>query len=241
MTSHDLEPGIVTDLAEPPDLRRLPAARPAAAGAAPAVAATRKGAARHDEMLFIIQHQTTELWMKLMIHELKAAIAFVRADGSSRASRSSRASKHIQRQLFEQWAVLETLTPTEYARSAPRSGTASGFQSHQYRAIEFLLGNKDATTLNGTGTTPRVHAELQAGCAAPSLYDEFLRYLARRGHAIPADRLERDFTQPYERDRGWSRCSARSTTDPARTRTRTTCARSWSTSRSASSSGASAT
>ncbi len=101
----------------------------------------------HDEMLFIIQHQTSELWMKLIIHELRAAIGWVRSDNLEPCFKILSRVKQIQRQLFEQWAVLETLTPTEYAQFRSVLGPASGFQSHQYRMIEFLLGNKDAGAL----------------------------------------------------------------------------------------------
>jgi tryptophan 2,3-dioxygenase len=109
---------------------------------------------------------------------------------------------HIQRMLFEQWAVLETMTPSEYVQFRDALGKASGFQSYQYRALEFVLGNKDANTLKPHQHDPRVHGELAARLAAPSLYDEFLAWLSRHGHAIPADRLARDFTQPYESSPG---------------------------------------
>jgi tryptophan 2,3-dioxygenase len=101
--------------------------------------------------------------------------------------------------LFEQWAVLETMTPSEYLQFRDALGKASGFQSYQYRALEFVLGNKDAATLKPHEHDQRIHGELATRLAAPSLYDEFLRWLARHGHAIPEDRLQRDFSQPYER------------------------------------------
>jgi tryptophan 2,3-dioxygenase len=106
---------------------------------------------------------------------------------------------HIQRMLFEQWAVLETMTPSEYLQFRDALGKASGFQSYQYRALEFVLGNKDANMLKPHRHDERIYAELAARLAAPSLYDEFLRWLGRRGYAVPADRLERDFTQPYQK------------------------------------------
>src|SRR6185295_3316153 len=109
---------------------------------------------------------------------------------------------HIQRMLFEQWAVLETMTPSEYVQFRDSLGKASGFQSYQYRALEFVLGNKDANTLRPHQHEPSVYDALSRRLAAPSLYDEFLRWLARHGHAIPADRVDRDFTQPYERSPG---------------------------------------
>jgi len=153
----------------------------------------------HDEMLFIIQHQTSELWIKLLLHELDLAVALVRDDRLDESFKVFARVAHIQRMLFEQWAVLETMTPSEYAQFRDSLGKASGFQSYQYRALEFVLGNKDANTLRPHQHEPRVHGELSRRLSAPSLYDEFLRWLARHGHAIPADRVERDFTQPYER------------------------------------------
>jgi tryptophan 2,3-dioxygenase len=153
----------------------------------------------HDEMLFIIQHQTSELWMKLVVHELGAAIAHVRADKLSPAFKILARVGRVQEILFQQWGVLETLTPSEYLEFRSELGTASGFQSYQYRAIEFLLGNKDDKTLGPYRHTPEVHAWLTGLLRAPSLYDEFLRYLARHGHAVPRAVLERDVSQPYEK------------------------------------------
>ena len=156
----------------------------------------------HDEMLFIIQHHTSELWIKLLLHELDLAVTFVRTDRLAESFKIFARVAHIQRMLFEQWAVLETMTPSEYVQFRDALGKASGFQSYQYRALEFVLGNKDANTLKPHQHDPRVHDELAARLAAPSLYDEFLRWLARHGHAVPEDRLVRDFTQPYERSAG---------------------------------------
>jgi len=153
----------------------------------------------HDEMLFIIQHHTSELWIKLLLHELDLAVKLVRTDRLAESFKIFARVAHIQRMLFEQWAVLETMTPSEYVQFRDALGKASGFQSYQYRALEFVLGNKDANTLKPHRHEPRVHAALMARLAAPSLYDEFLRWLARHGHAIPQDRLERDFTQPYQK------------------------------------------
>jgi len=153
----------------------------------------------HDEMLFIVQHQVAELWMKLMIHELEAAIAHLRRDDTDTTLKILSRVKQVQRQLFEQWAVLETLTPTEYMQFRPVLGPSSGFQSLQYRTIEFLLGNKNAGMLKVFDHDPAAQAELRRALETPSLYDEFLRYLARRGHAVPAACLERDVTKPHER------------------------------------------
>ena len=108
--------------------------------------------------------------------------------------------KQVQRQLFEQWGVLETLTPNEYLEFRHVLGPASGFQSLQYRLIEFLLGNKNADMVAVFAHDPEARADLVRTLESPSLYDEFLRYLHRRGHAIPADRVQRDWTVPHARD-----------------------------------------
>jgi len=198
MPVRELEPGIVTDLKDRLTyggylhLDRLLSAQQPLTGADGATA-------RHDEMLFIIQHQVSELWMKLMIHEIKAAIAHVQQDALEASFKILARVKLIQKQLFEQWAVLETLTPSEYEAFRPALGTSSGFQSAQYRAIEFLFGNKHAAMADVFRHDPAIHAELTALLDAPSLYDEFLRHLARRGLPVPAACLERDFTQPYAR------------------------------------------
>jgi tryptophan 2,3-dioxygenase len=156
--------------------------------------------AHHDEMLFIVQHQTTELWFKLMLHELRAATRFVRHDDLEASFKILARVKHIQTQLLNQWSVLETLTPTEYAQFRYVLGPASGFQSHQNRLIEIALGKRDPRVLDVFRGTPAIRAELEAAMAQPSLYDEFLRWLARRGVAIPREVLERDVTRAYEPD-----------------------------------------
>ena len=156
----------------------------------------------HDEMLFIIQHQTSELWMKLMIHELAAAIAHVKSDDLAPCFKILARVKQIQRQLFEQWGVLETLTPSEYAMFRSVLGPASGLQSHQFRAIEFLLGNKIANRIDVHRHSAETTAILENLLTSPSIYDEFLRYLARKGMPVPAERVERDWSQPYERHPG---------------------------------------
>jgi tryptophan 2,3-dioxygenase len=152
----------------------------------------------HDELLFIIQHQTSELWMKLVIHELTAAIGHVQKDRLEATFKILARVKHIQRMLFEQWSVLETLTPTEYAQFRGVLGRASGFQSHQYRTIEFLLGNKDPNAIRVFAHLPELHASLKTILEAPSLYDEFLRHLSRRGFDIPSSSVERDWSKAYE-------------------------------------------
>jgi tryptophan 2,3-dioxygenase len=153
----------------------------------------------HDEMLFIIQHQTSELWMKLILHELRATLAFIRADRIDLCLKALARVRSVQRTLYEQWGVLETLTPSEYAAFRQVLGGASGMQSFQYRAIEFILGNKNRSRLELFEAGSQVHAELQALLEAPSLYDEFLRHLHRCGYAIPNQCLERDWSQPYRR------------------------------------------
>src|SRR5947208_10948446 len=145
------------------------------------LAAQRPRSSHHDEMLFIIQHQTSELWMKLLVHELSAAIAHVKADRLEPCFKILARVKQIQRQLFEQWSVLETLTPSEYAQFRHVLGPASGLQSFQFRAIEFLLGNKNARRVDLHSYHPQVAAYLEKLLSSPSIYDEFLRYLARRG------------------------------------------------------------
>jgi tryptophan 2,3-dioxygenase len=164
--------------------------------------AQRPRSSHHDEMLFIIQHQTSELWMKLMIHELSAAIEHVKADRLAPCFKILARVKQIQRQLFEQWGVLETLTPSEYVQFRNVLGPASGLQSHQFRAIEFLLGNKSAKLVELQRHDPPTYAYLKKLLEAPSLYDEFLRLLARHGMPVPPERVERDWTQPYERHPG---------------------------------------
>jgi len=151
----------------------------------------------HDEMLFIVQHQTAELWFKLIIHELKAAIAHLGADDGDPCLKILARVKMIQQQLFDQWAVLETLTPSEYMQFRDVLGSASGFQSFQYRCVEFLLGNKNAGMIRLFRHQPDVADALRRVLEAPSLYDEFLRYLARRGLPVPAGCIERDFSEPH--------------------------------------------
>ncbi|WP_442577296.1 tryptophan 2,3-dioxygenase [Microbacterium sp. F51-2R] len=151
----------------------------------------------HDELLFIVQHQTTELWLKLVLHELEAACRLLREDRLAPALKCIARVKHIQRTLTEQWSVLATLTPAEYAEFRGVLGQASGFQSAQYRAVEFTLGNKHAGMLRVFESDPQAHALVAAALEAPSLYDEFLRLLARTGYAIPASVLERDVTTAW--------------------------------------------
>jgi tryptophan 2,3-dioxygenase len=140
--------------------------------------------------------------MRLIIHELSSAIEDLRADATGPCLKKLARVKQIQRQLFEQWGVLETLTPSEYARFRGVLGDASGFQSLQYRIVEFLLGNKNAELVEVFGHDPEAQARLREVLEAPSLYDEFLRYLARHGHAVPVHLLERDVRRAHTFDEG---------------------------------------
>ena len=152
----------------------------------------------HDEMLFIVQHQTSELWMKLMLHELHAAIGHVAADELQPAFKMLARVSKIMEQLVHAWDVLATMTPPEYSALRPYLAQSSGFQSHQYRCIEFAMGNKNAAMLKPHAHSPERLAVVQAAFEAPSLYDEALRLLARRGITVPQSHTERDWTQPYE-------------------------------------------
>ena len=151
----------------------------------------------HDELLFIIQHQTTELWLKLVLHELGAACRLLREDNLAPALKCIARVKHIQKTLTEQWSVLATLTPAEYAQFRGVLGNASGFQSAQYRAVEFTLGNKNAAMLRVFEADPDAHELVERALLAPSLYDEFLGMLARSGYPIPTGVLDRDVTQAW--------------------------------------------
>ncbi|MDE2093959.1 MAG: tryptophan 2,3-dioxygenase [Burkholderiales bacterium] len=152
----------------------------------------------HDEMLFIVQHQTSELWMKLLLHELGAAVASIAHDELASAFKMLARVSKIMEQLVHAWDVLATMTPPEYSAIRPFLGRSSGFQSWQYRCIEFTLGNKNALMLAPHAHRPELLARVEAAWRAPSLYDEALRLLARRGLAVPASHLERDWTGAYE-------------------------------------------
>jgi tryptophan 2,3-dioxygenase len=153
--------------------------------------------AQHDELLFIIQHQTSELWLKLLVHELRSARDLLRKDELAPALKRLARVKHVQHVLTDQWSVLATLTPSEYVLIRPFLATASGFQSAQYREVEFLLGNKNPDMVKVFAHDPAAQAALETLQHEPSLYDEYLGYLARRGYAVPADLLDRDWSQPY--------------------------------------------
>jgi tryptophan 2,3-dioxygenase len=152
----------------------------------------------HDELLFIVQHQTSELWMKLMLHELTAAIRNIADNELNPAFKQMARVSKIMEQLVHAWDVLATMTPPEYSAIRPYLGHSSGFQSFQYRCIEFAMGNKNAAMLKPHAHSAERLALVQAAYEAPSLYDEALRLLARRGIAVPASHTQRDWTRPYE-------------------------------------------
>ncbi|WP_282609501.1 tryptophan 2,3-dioxygenase [Pelagibius sp. Alg239-R121] len=151
----------------------------------------------HDEQLFIIIHQATELWMKLILHELHAAVTCIRADDLAPAFKMLARVARIQSQLIQSWSVLSTMTPADYLQFRDQLGLSSGFQSYQYREIEFLLGNKKPALLAPHRHKPEIHDRLEAVLKAPSLYDEVLLLLARKGFAIDAAVTDRDWSQPY--------------------------------------------
>jgi len=151
----------------------------------------------HNEMLFIIQHQTSELWMKLMLHELRAAMACLASDELGSAFKMLARVSKIMEQLVHAWDVLATMTPPEYSAIRPYLANSSGFQSAQYRCIEFALGNKNAAMLKPHAHRSDLLEQVQAALVAPSLYDQALRLLARRGIAVPESHTERDWSQAY--------------------------------------------
>ncbi|MCH7829280.1 MAG: tryptophan 2,3-dioxygenase [Proteobacteria bacterium] len=155
----------------------------------------------HDEMLFIIQHQVAELWIKLVIHEVGGAIAHLRNDDLPQAIKNLARVRHVQNQLYSQWNVLDTLTPSEYAEFRHVFGKASGLQSAQYRILEFALGNKSRSMLVVYEHQPEWHARLVTALESPSLYEEFLMHLARRGMPVPEHVIDRDFSEMRDEDR----------------------------------------
>lgn len=154
----------------------------------------------HDEMMFIIIHQASELWLKLCLHELEAAIAHLRADETRPAMKMLARIARIQEQLTQSWAVLSTMTPSDYLRFRDRLGQSSGFQSFQYRALEYRLGNKNVALARVHEGDPKAHAAVLEALSAPSLYDETLKFAARQGLPVPPGALERDWAAPYVPD-----------------------------------------
>ena len=154
----------------------------------------------HNEMLFIVQHQTSELWMKLMLHELHAALRQMQKDELPPAFKMLARVARIMDQLVHAWDVLATMTPPEYSAIRPYLGQSSGFQSYQYRELEFILGNKNAALLNVHASSPETHERLDKALRAPSIYDEAILLMARQGFKIDESRLRGDWTKPTVAD-----------------------------------------
>lgn len=151
----------------------------------------------HDEMMFIIIHQASELWLKLCLHELDAAIDCINRGEFGPASKMLSRIARIQEQLTQSWAILATMTPADYLKFRDRLGQSSGFQSYQYRMLEYRLGNKNAAMARVHGKSSHADA-VRKYLNLPSIYDEALKQLAKAGFDIPADRLERDWSEPYK-------------------------------------------
>jgi tryptophan 2,3-dioxygenase len=161
------------------------------------LAAQRPLSYQHDEMLFIVIHQVSELWMKLCLHELTSTIGCVTRDDLGPTFKMLARVSTIQQQLLQSWDVLATITPSDYSAFRNALGKSSGFQSAQYRLLEFLIGNKNADTIKVFRSDPENHQALERALRAPSLYDEALRLLSRRGFDLPSEAIDRDFSQPY--------------------------------------------
>lgn len=153
---------------------------------------------QHDEMLFLVIHQASELWLKLCLHELSAAVECIKRDHLGQSFKMLARVSRIQTQLTQSWDVLSTMTPADYSSFRNQLGRASGFQSYQYRMLEFMLGNKNAEMIEVHQREPAVYQALKRALESPSLYDECLRLLSRRGYDIPKDYIDRDFSQPYK-------------------------------------------
>ena len=162
------------------------------------LSAQRPVSAEHDEMLFIIIHQASELWMKLCLHELTAARDHIRRDDLGPSFKMLARVSRIQAQLVQSWDVLATMTPAEYSMFRNELGRASGFQSVQYRMLEFVIGNKNAEMIQVHRRDAAGFEALERALHTPSIYDESLRLLSRRGFEIPEDYLDRDWSQPYQ-------------------------------------------
>jgi tryptophan 2,3-dioxygenase len=154
----------------------------------------------HDEMLFIVIHQSSELWIKLCLHEIAAAIRQIRADDLGPAFKMMARIARVQAQLIQSWEILSTMTPFDYASFRGSLGKSSGFQSFQYRMLEYRMGNKNAAMSRVFESNDALAAQVRSALTEPSIYDESLALLARRGLAIPKNKLKRDFSQPYVAD-----------------------------------------
>jgi tryptophan 2,3-dioxygenase len=204
----EIEPGVKTDLAGQLDYGRYLALDRL-------LTSQRPVSSSHDELLFIVIHQTTELWLKVMVHELRAARRMIASDTLRSSFKMLARVSRIQAQLIQSWDVLSTLTPADYLAFRDRLGPASGLQSHQYRVLECLLGQKRPEMLAIFRHSPEVQAELARELDTPSLYDEAIRLLAKRGMAIAADHLERDWRRPYLADASVRAAWAQIYRDPA--------------------------
>lgn len=156
--------------------------------------------AQHDETLFIVMHQASELWIKLCLHEIDGAIRQIRADDLGPAFKMMARVARVQANLIQSWEILSTMTPFDYSGFRAALGQSSGFQSYQYRMLEFRLGNKNRQMTRVFEADPDIAAKVRAALDAPSIYDEALALLARRGFAIPPEKLARDFAEPYVAD-----------------------------------------
>jgi tryptophan 2,3-dioxygenase len=152
----------------------------------------------HDEMMFILVHQTSELWLRLFLHELNGVLTCVRKDELDPSFKMLARISRVQTQLTSTWDVLSTMTPAEYSLFRNALGRSSGFQSVQYRVVEFMLGNKHPEMIAVHRRDPKAQETLRIALEQPSLYDEVLRLLSRRGYGIPESHLSRDFTEPYQ-------------------------------------------
>ena len=155
---------------------------------------------QHDETLFIIMHQASELWIKLCLHEITGAIRQIRADDLGPAFKMMARVARVQANLIQSWEILSTMTPFDYSSFREALGQSSGFQSFQYRMLEFRLGNKNRQMARVFESDPAIAAQVKAALNEPSIYDEALALLARRGFAVPEEKLKRDFAEPYVSD-----------------------------------------
>ncbi|MBD8514077.1 tryptophan 2,3-dioxygenase [Photobacterium sp. WH77] len=153
---------------------------------------------QHDEMLFVVIHQVSELWMKLCLHEAYGAVENIRKDKLRPAFKMMSRMARIQSQMLNAWEVLATMTPADYASFRDELGQSSGFQSYQYRELEFLLGNKNEAMIQAHRAHPKYYDHLKSVLHAPSIYDITLQLLKARGFDVPESHLNRDFSQPYQ-------------------------------------------
>jgi tryptophan 2,3-dioxygenase len=154
----------------------------------------------HDEVLFIVIHQASELWIKLCLHEVAGAIRQIRTGELGPAFKMLARVARVQANLIQSWEILSTMTPFDYGTFRNALGKSSGFQSFQYRMLEYRLGNKNRATARVFESHPHIAAQVEAALVEPSIYDESLALLARRGFPVPRAKVERDFSEPYVAD-----------------------------------------